>query len=1592
MARFSQDIIDRTRAAYESRGGQKNITTQSLLAKYGITTKDVEAQKRPALSTATKKPGTLGFLGDKFVSGAAQGAEGTLNFGNVLGQLLGRQQEQRNAESIAAMGALFGNKDMQKQGVETAAGLSQQIYGHNKGVDLPFDFGTRKAAQTEEKHADANIGKVGRFLGDAAGAVGQLATTVPLGLPGAFMSAGGAAMKEAKQAGKDDAAALGYGALVGGIEAGTEKIFGGLGGAFGKGALDDVAKAAIERSIKSKGAQATLKALVSAGFEGAEEIVAEISQRIANEATIDTDDRDVWQTLKDAGYSGAVGAAVGGLGDIVSPKSFDKRVDTENEAQNQPSAATSQEVGADTPAARTAESSENLGAGESTIVNTDPAQHTPAEQVKVDEYQSAVNDRLAEFYQKSLKGEANAPFVFSEVSERAAQEIMDITGKDVRGFTLVMEPRIAQHINRDHGANGKSDHTMRDINDVARMQYVIENFDRAEDGGTTDAYWETKENGRNRRARTVVFEKKVNGTYYVVEAVPITKARRTYIVSAYMSKNGINNTEASRLADAVSPPAYTANTDNANTSVASTIPQDSEMRNKNVATGAAAAGELDTPFSQWRDSTDAPLHEMGEKATRYLGVPTQDRVNPDMRTMKTPQTIAEAAVTTDENAARIENAYYNGDYSYVPVVDAELAEQASAAIEDKGWNDALKDWTAAVRSGKANAQLVAEGAVLINNAGNNEAASAETYADLVLDYSTLLHNAGQALQAARILKILTPEGRLYGIQKSVQRMSEEMSKYLKKRGVEKVEIPEALFEEYRNAQDDAARDAVVKKMQQSVADQLPGTWLERWTALRYVNMLGNFKTQVRNLLGNTTMRATYALKNQVANLVEAVANKATGGKVQRTKSAFVGTDWMRAAKGDYLTVKDAIAGSGKYNDMQDAGNAFERGVQENRQIFKSGLMEGYRKATNWAMEQGDILFSKGIYARSLAGYLKAKGFNPQQLTDGSISTEVLDDARLYAIKEAQEATFRDNNAFSSWVSKLGRRSDTHPLGKIAAEGLAPFRKTPANVMVRAEEFSPLGFVNTVVTAVKAGKGQASINDVINSASKALTGSAMVGLGWLLADMGVLRGVPDEDEQAADALMNYQNYAIVLPNGATYTLDWAAPASLLLFVGAAAQDAYSDGDLSWRDIEGAITSLTEPMVQMSMLSGINDALDGIKYSDNNLLQMAGTMIASYLTQGLTNTLLGQVERISEENRMTTYTKSDSPLPDWVQRAIGKASAKTPLGDFQQTEYLDEFGNTESNGGIGERILENLFSPGYYNESNEGKPAYDFAFEMNRLLGYDAFPATYTDSEIKYEDKTYELTQEEKELWQKTRGEIAEDHLTAASNSEAFGALSDEQKRDVLQTLKTFANDQGKNEVLEEKGVKPEVSDLDKARASLRAGDFVTYYSILTATNDVLDGATAQEVSTLEKLLDMGIPAAVGKVLEKDGDFTNLLEAVNAGVSVQHYYDYTVVKSQWNASPAPGYGSAPNWQKFNAIGGMNIPQEEKLALIGGVSENFLEKAQEAVNQGVSLSDVLRYYEAITARNADGSDKNKAEKNAAAQALNLGYNLAILNGIFG
>lgn len=183
-----------------------------------------------------------------------------------------------------------------------------------------------------------------------------------------------------------------------------------------------------------------------------------------------------------------------------------------------------------------------------TSVDTDPSTHTPEENARIQEYTRSTDSKIVSFINRVL-GLKNRNYRnkvnlnIAPVSERAAADVQALTGVDAAGFTHELTGRAVDHIIDRHGPEGEADTSMRDFNDIARIGYVLEHYDYLEPIRNSDGSPKTTQSYRmadNSQAPMVKFVKKIDGTYYAVEAVTDSKAHRLGVISAYMNdqKNG----------------------------------------------------------------------------------------------------------------------------------------------------------------------------------------------------------------------------------------------------------------------------------------------------------------------------------------------------------------------------------------------------------------------------------------------------------------------------------------------------------------------------------------------------------------------------------------------------------------------------------------------------------------------------------------------------------------------------------------------------------------------------------------------------------------------------------------------------------------------------------------------------------------------------------------------------------------------------------------------------------------------------------------------------------------------------------------------
>lgn len=174
----------------------------------------------------------------------------------------------------------------------------------------------------------------------------------------------------------------------------------------------------------------------------------------------------------------------------------------------------------------------------------DMAKYSKADQHIIDAYQNAVDKNVldvAQMYREN-KNAKNQRIQVAKVSERMAADIERLLGIDITGYTVWADKTTFNHIEKRHGEDGKHDSSMANLNDVARMGYVVENYDSIDlvhDGKGQQVFSSRFRGADGKPAPVFSLRKKINGTYYISEAVADNSWHKLWVETAYINKRGI---------------------------------------------------------------------------------------------------------------------------------------------------------------------------------------------------------------------------------------------------------------------------------------------------------------------------------------------------------------------------------------------------------------------------------------------------------------------------------------------------------------------------------------------------------------------------------------------------------------------------------------------------------------------------------------------------------------------------------------------------------------------------------------------------------------------------------------------------------------------------------------------------------------------------------------------------------------------------------------------------------------------------------------------------------------------------------------------
>lgn len=733
---------------------------------------------------------------------------------------------------------------------------------------------------------------------------------------------------------------------------------------------------------------------------------------------------------------------------------------------------------------------------------------------------------------------------------------------------------------------------------------------------------------------------------------------------------------------------------------------------------------------------------------------------------------------------------------------------------------------------------IANAAIILNKAqAEGDTETTNRIAAIVAAAAT---EHGRAINAYKLFKYMTPEGRWSVYEKLAQSTATRYSTDKQKLRI--TLSPEtkaaflaadAAFHTNENAETAAALEAVQNQITKEIASQIPATLLDKVDTIRYLAMLGNPKTMLRNFAGNVAMREVGKVKNGLsAALQAAFVKEENRTKTLKSRNSAEGQAAIAFAKEDAEQQVAKIMGGSTRMTNQSAIDR-QRDMFSNNNPLGKGINYASRKVSD-ILENTDAMFLGKAYVDALSNYMLARNLKPEDMTGMTLKA-----AQDYASTEAKKATFRDDSRLADTISAAERKNKGV---RVALGGVLPFKKTPINVAKRAIEYSPVGLLKTAYVAIKdKHNGEFSGAKIADELASNVTGSLLTGLGFLLAKGGWLTGggSDNEDRNYYDESLGEQNYAINIPGVGSYTVDWFTPASVPLFLGAEVwnileKNGGSQDESKINQIVTSLVNITDPIVEMSFLSGLNDTFESLRSNDYGgaLGSLAFNAATGYVSQ-MVPTVFGQIARtIDPYRRDASYTEATG-FEGQLEKAWQKTVAKIPFASQRLPEYIGNNGEAERNfdpskpGSVFWNAFEQFVSPGYF------QPFTAEPIDKERQRLHDATKASvvlpdYVDGKITFNGADYRMTDEERNAYKTTYGQIQTQLGNELVQSAAYQNLpADINKAELLSDLRDYAKNQALIDFLNSRGIAVDYDDknLTKGlRAAAIAHAAATQYGI------------------------------------------------------------------------------------------------------------------------------------------------------------------------
>lgn len=582
-----------------------------------------------------------------------------------------------------------------------------------------------------------------------------------------------------------------------------------------------------------------------------------------------------------------------------------------------------------------------------------------------------------------------------------------------------------------------------------------------------------------------------------------------------------------------------------------------------------------------------------------------------------------------------------------------------------------------------------------------------------------------------------------------------------------------------------------------IQDVNPVTKSDIAKTLIFVGDLLNPVTLIKNTLGNTIYATYKGVHTQFAGVLDwafvSIDNKLFKGNAKRER--FIQWEFKRAVDDFFSGLKegyrDALQGINTTNIATDTYNSV------NRQVFKDPILGTMEKLTKIALGAPDRAFYKMASGQELLQLTKAaKRADPN--FNGIPTPEMLELAHLEGLK----ATFQDNSLLAQGASKLKQGlnlGQNFGLGDVAMT----YTKTPANILTRAVEMTPLKLFGTGVDLLRHFKGEELVKrgKITEDIANVTLGTSLIGTSAVLANAGIITGsLPAQEEGANRRAEGEQPFSINMSALSRFVFSggnleaaksrkgdklinygWAQPMAIPLAVGAEIgkhKKAKLNGEQAdtLEQMLDLVKTVPNVLIEQSFLKGVKDI-----FSSEPGDQTAGL---EKVALGVPGRFIPFRSGLNAITKLTDNTQRETYDANPLARAGKQIQAQLPGLSSKLPAKVDVTGEEIKRGSdnIAVRALNTLLNPAQITEIKKD-PQIAEVLDIYNKTGEKSGLFRQADKKIVIKDlngerTTRQLNGRELGKYQTFLGRESKAIIGDVLQDTAFDELSDEEKSDIL----------------------------------------------------------------------------------------------------------------------------------------------------------------------------------------------------------------------